>query len=170
MSLKIAIVGPESSGKSTLAAALADHFDTKYVAECARSYIEQLDRPYTEEDLLYIASGQLAAEKAALPYANQFLFCDTNLLVIKIWSQVKYGRVAPGILEKMALTSYPLHLLLAPDIPWESDPQREHPHFRNELFDMYKLELEQAQVPFHIISGENRLEQAIQRCADLLIW
>lgn len=160
---KIALVGPESTGKSTLAIALADYFETNYVSEYARFFLDKLDRPYTEADLLSIANGQLAAEKEALPTAQKFLFCDTNLLVIKIWSQVKYQRIAPEITQKMDLKRYVLHFLLAPDIPWEADPQREHPAFRQELFEMYRLELEKAQVPFYIIKGDNRLEKAISK-------
>ncbi len=160
---KIALVGPESSGKSSLSSALATHFHTTYVEEYARTFIDKLNRPYTEADLLSIALGQKKNEQAKLPHAKKFLFCDTNLLVIKIWSQLKYGRVAPEILQIMDLESYHLHLLLAPDIPWEADPQREHPHLREELFAIYLSELQQAKVPFHIISGENRLEKAVKR-------
>lgn len=169
MTQKIALVGPESSGKSTLAAALATHFETNFVAEYARDFINKLNRPYVETDLIQIAMGQIEAEQEALPDAQKILFCDTNLLVIKIWSQVKYGRVAPEITQNLGLKSYALHLLLAPDIPWEADPQREHPASRNQLFELYHHELIQAQVPFHIIAGENRLEKAVRRCADLLM-
>jgi NadR type nicotinamide-nucleotide adenylyltransferase len=166
---KVSIVGPESSGKSTLAKALAAHFETEVVLEYAREYLEKLGRPYQESDLIDIAKGQLAAEQVAMLHANQFLFCDTNLLVIKIWSQVKYNRVNSEIMELMNLDSYDLHLLLAPDIPWEADPLREHPEFRNELFEIYHQELIASGVPFHIISGKNRLEQAVSGCADLLM-
>lgn len=166
---KVSIVGPESTGKSTLAQALASHFETQVVLEYARGFLENLGRPYQESDLIDIAKGQLATEQAIIPFANQLLFCDTNLLVIKIWSQVKYNRVDPEIMELMNLESYDLHLLLAPDIPWEDDPLREHPEFRNELFEIYHQELLASGVPFHIISGKNRLEKAVSRCADLLM-
>jgi len=164
---KIALVGPESSGKSTLTQALAHHFNEPAVHEYARIYLEQLGRPYTEEDLLFIAQGQLEAEEKISFKARKWLFCDTNLLVIKIWSQVKYQQVSPDILACMHLESYRLHLLLAPDLPWEPDPLREHPNFREALFEMYRAELEEAQVPYAVISGEHRLEQALELLRSL---
>ena len=85
--IKIAIVGPESTGKSTLAAELASYFQAQWVKEYAREYIDKLERPYQKADLKVIAAGQLALEKAVIPIAQKLIICDTNLLVIKIWSE-----------------------------------------------------------------------------------
>jgi NadR type nicotinamide-nucleotide adenylyltransferase len=139
--IKIALVGPESTGKSTLAAQLANYFDAPLVEEYARSFIDQLDRPYRESDLVDIAREQIELEKSAIEAGHQVLICDTNLLIIKIWSEYKYGRCHPWILENMDLRSYGTYFLTGTDIPWTFDPQREHPHQREELLEIYRTEL-----------------------------
>ena len=128
-------------------------FQTRWVPEYARSYLDSLGRPYESTDLLEIAKGQLDWEQEYEAGAQDLLICDTNLLVIKIWSEVKCQSCDPWILEHMQLDSYLIHLLTAPDIPWEFDPQREHPEQREELFLVYKAELTRANVPFEIIRG-----------------
>lgn len=160
---KIAIVGPESTGKSLLAAALADHFCCDFVDEMARPYLEQLDRPYTEDDLLRIAVAQCAEEDRLAATGNPVLVCDTTLLVIRIWSEVKYGRCHPFILEEEARRTYDAWLLTNIDLPWEEDPLREHPHFRMELFELYHAALLKKGVPFAIVrgSGEARTKNAL---------
>ena len=140
--IKIAIVGPESTGKSTLSAMLATHYNTCWVREYARDYIDQLGRPYKETDLDEIARGQILLEDRMESSANRILFCDTNLIVIKIWSEYKYGRCSEWILNEISRRRYDLHLLTYIDIPWEDDPQREHPHKRAYFYDRYKQELE----------------------------
>jgi NadR type nicotinamide-nucleotide adenylyltransferase len=163
---KIAIVGPESTGKTQLTRSLARRYNTVWVAEYAREYLEKLDRPYEADDLILIAQGQLDAEKAAGAWANRWLFCDTNLLVIDIWSQVKYGETHPAIVRAMELDSYALHLLTAPDLPWEPDPLREHPHARDELFVQYENALQQAGVPYAVIQGKG--DERVQQAIDLI--
>ncbi|RMG69257.1 MAG: ATPase, partial [Bacteroidetes bacterium] len=106
--------------------------------EYARAYLSTLGRPYREEDLLAIARGQLAAEARVIDPDKPYLFCDTNLLVIRIWSEVKYGRCDPEIRDMERLDRYALHLLTYPDLPWEPDPLRESPHRLRELFDHYE--------------------------------
>lgn len=167
--LRIAIVGPESTGKSWLSAALAAHYRAPWVAEYARAYLDDLDRPYERADLWPIAQGQLALEEVAAADAQEWLFVDTNLLVIKIWSEFKYGVVDPRILNAMGLHRYALHLLTDIDLPWEEDPLREHPHARQALFGRYHQALVAAKVPFAVVngSGESRLQSAlsaIDRC------
>ncbi len=161
---KIAIVGPESTGKSTLARQLAAHFDAPMVVEYAREYLERLNGPYTQIDLQYIAVGQLRLEKEQARKATDLLICDTNLLVIKIWSEVKYGNISPIIESLMDLNSYHLHLLCKPDIPWQSDPLREHPHMLEALYDRYESALKAAQVPFWVVEGQGseRLACAVE--------
>lgn len=138
---KIVITGPESTGKTTLAQALAKHYQADWVREYARIYIDNLSRPYQEEDLLTIAKGQLASEEVAKAKVNKLLICDTSLEVIKIWSEVKYSRCHPWILEKLRQQKVDLYLLCVPDIPWKYDPKRENPDDRDQLFLMYKAEL-----------------------------
>ena len=160
---KIAIVGPESTGKSTLAAQLAAHYQTVWVEEYARTYLDKLNRPYNQSDLVDIAKGQLQWEAEAAAQANKFLFCDTNLLIIKVWSEYIYGDCDPFILQHMNLDLYDLHFLTGIDIPWVYDPHREHPHKRQELWNIYRRELEIAGVNVVEINGKQqaRLEKAI---------
>ena len=164
MLLKIAITGPESTGKSMLAAQLAEHYHTVWVPEYAREYIDNLDRPYIQEDILEIARGQIRSETAICRQASELLICDTELIVTKIWSEVKYGECDPWILNKLESHKYDLYLLCDIDIPWSEDPQREHPHMRESLLNLYKQELLTRELPFFIVSGIGhvRLDNAIQ--------
>ena len=154
---KIVLLGPESTGKTTLAKQLARHFDTDWVPEYARQYIDELDRPYGESDLLDIAKGQLQLEDEKAKKTNRLLFYDTNLITIKIWSEYKYGRTDAWILDSLNTRSYDFYLLMDTDLPWESDPQREHPEQRPELFDLYKKYLDENQFPFSIITGQGEM-------------
>ncbi|MCI4671566.1 MAG: ATP-binding protein [Bacteroidia bacterium] len=162
---KIAIVGPESTGKSTLAAQLARELGTVWVPEFAREYLENLARPYEQKDLLAIAKGQLALEENQLSKANGLLICDTNLLVIQIWSSYKYGSVSKELQGLIQLEAYELHLLTDIDLPWEFDPMRENPDLkeRQELFEIYKNELLASRVRFTILTGneQQRLKKAM---------
>jgi NadR type nicotinamide-nucleotide adenylyltransferase len=162
--LKIAITGPESTGKSRLAMELAEYYKTVFVPEFAREYIDHLDRPYTQEDILKIAKGQIRDEKRWIKQANRLLFCDTELIVTKIWSEVKYRNCDPWILKKIEENKYDLFLLCDIDLPWEEDPQREHPHMREKLFMLYHNELTRRGVPFKVVSGlgQDRLLNAIR--------
>jgi NadR type nicotinamide-nucleotide adenylyltransferase len=169
--LRIAIVGPECTGKSDLAQFLSHQFQTQWVPEFAREYIEKLNRPYKQEDLLAIAIGQLSLEDNLALKSNQLLICDTNLVVIKIWSEFKYNNCDPRILELMNNRKYDLHLLTHVDIPWEEDPQREHPEKRQLLFDLYKAELQNQNIQFVEIKGEKdeRRRIAVQEIEKLLL-
>lgn len=141
MKIKIVITGPESSGKTTLSEQLAHHFNAPWVPEYARDYIARLNRPYQQSDLLEIARGQAARENEYAQKADKLYFCDTSLEVIKIWSEFKYKRCHPWIIEQQQKYRANLYLLCAPDIPWTYDPQRENPDDRDVLFDIYRREL-----------------------------
>lgn len=154
--IKIAITGPESTGKSQLAEELAGFYNTEFVSEYARGYIDRLDRPYNREDILEIARGQIREEVRMDQKATRMLFCDTELIVTKIWSEVKYGICDPWILEKIEENNYDLFLLCNIDLPWEEDPQREHPHMREKLFSLYLDELTERGFPFKVVSGTGR--------------
>ncbi|NDK57723.1 AAA family ATPase [Pontibacter fetidus] len=154
--LKIAITGPESTGKSTLSAQLASHYQTVWVPEYARTYIADLNREYTLADIEAIARGQLQLEQQLLCSAKNVLISDTDLLVLKIWSEHAFGRTPQFILDKLAQQDYNLYLLMGVDLPWEPDPQREHPHLRQYFYDWYKRELETIGVPFAEITGQQQ--------------
>lgn len=160
---KIAITGPESTGKSVLAEQLASRYQTYWVPEFARTYLETLGRPYREEDILTIAQGQLRQEESVLSDASDYLFCDTEFLVTKIWSLVRYGRCDSWIDEQFFNHRYDLYLLCDIDLPWEYDPLREHPDRRKFLYDYYRRELTDAKFPFAVVRGcgPDRLNQAI---------
>lgn len=167
---KIAIVGPECTGKSDLASFLATRYNTVWVPEYARGYLDNLVRPYEQQDLLTIAHGQQRLEAEWALSANGLLFCDTTLLVIKIWSEVRYGNCDPEIVSALNDSHYDLHLLTYVDIPWEDDPQREHPDKREMLYSMYHEQLSAMKVPFVEIKGEReeRRRKAIEAVDALL--
>ncbi len=169
---KVAIVGPECTGKTSLAEALATHYQTEWVREYARGYLDKLAVPYVQEDLVRIAQGQMRIEDEFAHDAKRVLVCDTNLVVIKIWSEFKFKRVDPWIVGELAKRKYDLHLLTQIDVPWVADPQREHPDHREELYAIYKQELLSMNVPFVEISGNEavRLQSAITAVDKLLIY
>ncbi len=161
---KIAITGPESTGKSELSQQLAREFKTEWVPEYARFYLDRLSEPYQESDLLAIAKGQIAWEEDKMKYASKYLFCDTDLLVIKIWSDFKYGRTDKWIEEHLKENRYDFYLLSDIDISWIPDPQREHPDKRKYFFDLFEDYLKSNNCPYAIVSGieEDRLANAIK--------
>ena len=108
---RIAIVGSESTGKSELSEALAEHYNTVWVPEYAREYLEKINRAYVFEDLKIIADGQMHLEDAYEKKTNNILFCDTNLTVIKIWSEFKFGKIDDWIINEIKKRKYDLHLL-----------------------------------------------------------
>jgi NadR type nicotinamide-nucleotide adenylyltransferase len=160
---KVCVVGPECTGKTALSKYLATHYNTAWVEEYARAYLNKLGRPYDQSDLLKIAHGQLRMEDEWLRDANRLLICDTNLVVLKIWSEVKFGSCDPQILTQMKERKYDLYLLTYIDIPWENDPMREHPERREELYKMYLSEMQQQSTPFVEIKGpmETRQQSAL---------
>jgi NadR type nicotinamide-nucleotide adenylyltransferase len=159
---RVAIVGPECTGKTALSKALATHYRTVWVPEFARRYIGRLNRPYNQSDLLTIATGQLESEKELATQADRLLVCDTTLIVIKVWSEFKYGACDTEILNLLASQHYDYYFLTDIDVPWEDDPQREHPDKREYFFDVYQNELIQLRVPFTTLSGNlsHRLRHA----------
>lgn len=167
---KIAIIGPECTGKSELSQFLAGHYQTAWVPEYARAYLDNLNRPYNQDDLLKIAHGQLRLEDEYARDAQKVLVCDTNLYVIKVWSQFKYGTCAPEILRQIETRRYDLYLLTYVDITWEADPLREHPDQREALYNIYYHEMKAQQVPFVEIKGDRELRRsAALRAIDSLL-
>ncbi|GAA4376691.1 ATP-binding protein [Hymenobacter koreensis] len=175
--LRVALTGPESTGKTTLSQQLADYYHTVWAAEYAREYLDsrQLGLRYSLADLEAIARGQLAAEDAAVAQAQQaglpVVFCDTELLIIKVWSEHAFGNCPDWIQEEIERRHYDLILLMGIDIPWEPDPLREHPHQRQHFYDLYRSELSSRMSNFAEISGTacGRLEQACFLVDELLI-
>ena len=163
---KIVFTGPESTGKTSITKAVASYFAMEWVREYARTYIETLDRPYQEADLLTIAKAQLEKEQALAATKPLFLCCDTSLLVLKIWSDYKYKRCDPWIIQKLHQQLPTLYFLCGTDVPWEYDPQREHPKQRAELFTLYRKELDVLRIPYIILKGN--LEERLQKVVKIL--
>lgn len=163
---RILILGPESTGKSTLAADLAAHFREPWVPEFAREYLEKLNRVYEFEDLSEIAKGQIKLEDELAQNASKFLFVDTDLRVIKVWSEHKFDTVAGWIPEEIERRTYSKILITDVDLPWEADPLREHPDLgmRQYFLDKYLDLASKSGFPFQLISGErpNRLALSVK--------
>lgn len=163
---RILILGPESTGKSTLAKDLAIHFGEPWVPEFAREYLEKLERPYQFEDLAEIGKGQVKLEDQLAEKAQKFLFCDTDLRVIHIWSEHRFGKTDPWVLEEIHRRKYELILLTDTDLPWEPDPLREYPELemRQYFFEKYRKLAEDSGFPYLIVSGdrEKRLKFSLE--------
>ena len=171
--LKIALFGPESTGKTTLAKQLALHYKTVWAPEFARDYLQekwnQNQHICDSSDMLPIAYGQIQLENEKLAQANTYLFCDTNLLVTKVFSEVYYDFCDP-LLEKAASEhEYELFFLTDIDVPWEKDDLRDQPEGRESVFELFKQSLIDNQKPFITLSGDKklRLQNAISIIDDL---
>lgn len=162
--IRIAITGPESSGKTTLTEQLALQTNGTWIPEYAREFLEQLNRPYTQADLDTIAKGQLRAWENA-PVSN-LQICDTDMTVMKVWSDFKFGNCSSFILEALNQQTFDHYFLCQPDIEWEEDPLREHPEKRDELYELYLKELTERNLPFTIIGGSH--EERIASCLKLI--
>ena len=160
---KIIVTGPESSGKTTLCKALSKHFNLPFSKEYAREYLDALNRDYNQDDLLKIAKGQLQAE-------NGIQLLDTDLITLKIWSEYKYGSCNKWILSQIEKekSEKRFYLLCKSDIPWEADPQRENPNNREELFEIYKTELESLGHTYFVVEGKDRVEKSISKISNLI--
>lgn len=154
---EIIVTGPESSGKTTIAARLAERHNTIWVEEFARKYLQELGRPYTRHDIAEIARGQAAWQAQALghPQARNFVFVDTDALVCKIWEEVKFGACSPVTETLWRNSKAGLYLLCAPDLPWQYDPLRETPDpmARWALFERYKQALANEHKTFLVLKG-----------------
>lgn len=165
--IKIALFGPESTGKTTLAKQLADHYETEWVPEFARDYLqekwEENQHICTVDDMMPIAYGQVQLENEKLTEANKYLFCDTNLMVTKVFSEVYYGFCDPLLNEAALEHDYDLFFLTDIDVPWEKDDIRDTPEGRETVFSVFKQTLIDNKKPFITLSGnkESRLAKAV---------
>lgn len=189
---KIVAIGPESTGKSTLCEKLAMHYNTLWVPEYAREYLEKNGTEYDYDNLLTIAKGQIKSEEdisyqlsvisnqqSAIsnqstsylipdqsPFVPLHLFIDTDLYVMKVWAEFVFNKCHNWILDQIALRKYDLYLLCDADLPWVKDALREYPdqETRKKLFLFYKELMINQSTPWCIISGEyeERLKTAIQ--------
>jgi NadR type nicotinamide-nucleotide adenylyltransferase len=191
---KIVIIGPESTGKSTLCEQLAQHYNTLWCPEYAREYLLKNGTKYSYDDLLTIAKGQVGLEEkyeslvgrsesggqsqrsktdSELRTRNlQLLFIDTNMYVMKVWCEFVFGTCHQYILGQIAKRKYDLYLLCNIDLPWTHDELREYPDLerRQKLYRMYKDLMINQPVPWVEIGGnsEQRLNKAIKTVNSLI--
>ena len=168
---KVAVIGPECTGKSDLSEFLAKRYNTEWVPEYARGYLDNLVRAYEQHDLLTIAHGQMRLEDKYEKDCNNLMICDTNLYVIKVWSEFKFGNCHPEILRHIANRKYDLYLLTNIDLPWVADPLREHPNTREELYNIYLKEMKAQRVPCVEIKGlgDERRRKAVDAIEKILV-
>lgn len=161
--LKIVLTGPESSGKTTLANLLADYYKTVPVGEFAREYIAQHGLDYTPADILDIAREQDRQIREAIG-ERDVVIVDTAYLELKVWNQVKFDRKDDFIDSNFASFSPDLYLLCKPDFEWQYDPVRESETMREELYYIYKCNLEMSMKPFVVLVGgiEKRISEALR--------
>ena len=167
---RIAILGAESSGKSELAQALAAHFETLWVPEYLREFVEVGGRVPVSEDQLLIAKTQLARENLAAANAHSWLFCDTTPLMTALYSRHYFDEIDPELVELELAHNYQFTIVTAPDFPWEPDGLlRESPQVRQKVHEDLLALLDERQIPFMLVEGslEARLQQ-VQFALDFL--
>jgi len=173
--IKIVLFGPESTGKTTLSRELAKHYQTVWVPEYAREYLQKKwdkeKKTCEPEDLLPIAEGQMELENSLTHEANEVLICDTDLLETKVYSEAYYLGYCDPVLETYALqNTYDMYFLTYIDIPWEKDDLRDKPNDRERMFLYFKDTLEKYNRNFIILKGDKttRLKLAKNHINQLL--
>jgi NadR type nicotinamide-nucleotide adenylyltransferase len=167
--IKVVLIGSESTGKTNLSEFLANEFNTIFVPEFAREYIENLNSPYTYEDVEYIAHKQVTLEGEYLLKANKIIFYDTYLIITKIWFEIVYKRVPEWIDERIKKCNIDLFLLCNNDIEWIADSVRENGgEMRDNLFKIYENELIKYGFNYRIVNGkgENRIKCALNHIQE----
>lgn len=173
--IKVVLYGPESTGKTTLAKQLAEHYNTLWVPEYMREYLQKKwdseKKLVSKEDLIPIANGQLKLEKEASQQVENLLICDTNLLELKVYSEYYYDGFCPlEIKNEATQDNYSIYLLTYVDTPWELDILRDRPNNRKEMFRIFEAELKKQNFPYQVLKGKEkeRFENAV-RIIDALL-
>lgn len=171
--IKIVLIGPESTGKTTLARHLAEHFDTAWVREYLREFSEEKlkknNKKVEKSDNYTLVKNQISLENEAIQKANNFLFCDTNFVQTMIYSELYFGEKDDFFDECLKNLKYDLYLLTEIDVEWEEDGIRDAPFERENHYKYFKKRLTELNKPFIEISGneEQRKQKAIQIMNDL---
>lgn len=161
---KIVVIGPESTGKSTLCEQLAQHYQTVWCPEYAREYLLKQGGSYNYGDLLHIARGQLQQEEQLQQHARNGIYViDTEMYVMKVWCEVVFEQCHTWILKQIASRKYDMYLLCQTDLPWAKDELREYPDLamRRRLYKMYKDLLIHNPAPWAEVSGTDAARVAI---------
>jgi NadR type nicotinamide-nucleotide adenylyltransferase len=174
--VKVVLFGPESTGKTTMSELLAKHYNTVWVAEYAREYLQgkwNNERKTCEDkDLIPIAQGQIELENKLSLKADKVLICDTDLLETKVYSEEYYGGFVHPELDKFALkNTYDLYLLTNIDTPWEADDLRDRPGQREEMYAAFENALKKYNRPYIKLDGsiKNRMDVAVKAIDQLLM-
>ena len=167
---KIAIVGPESTGKSTMALHLAKTLKTICVPEYARYYCQHLDRNYTLADEVNMFYGQTALENAVISMDPNLIICDTTILTVKIWCDYLFKQTPKEVTDEITKREYDFYLLMDIDLPWQDDPLRDFPNEREYFFGIWKKELEALGAKYQVINGQgnDRLENGVKAAKNYL--
>lgn len=173
--VKVVLFGPESTGKTTLAQQLARHYNSVWVPEYAREYLQDKwnnERKTCEtSDLLPIAFGQMKLENELAKKTDSVLVCDTDLLETKVYSEAYYAGSCDPILEKYAIeNTYDMYFLTYIDTPWEADDLRDKPDQRLEMFKAFENALKKYNRPYVLLKGpkKERLQTAVKYIDKLL--
>lgn len=173
--IKIVLFGPESTGKTTLSDQLARYYNSVWVPEYAREYLQNKwneERKTCEpDDLLPIAEGQMRLENKLSQKTDTVLICDTDLLETKVYSEAYYTGSCDPILEKYALeNTYDLYFLTYIDTPWEADDLRDKPHEREQMFKAFESALITYKRPYVLLKGgmKERFNLAVKHIDTLL--
>ena len=164
----ICFYGPESTGKSTMAKHFAELYDTEFVPEVARELISSNN--FSIDDIIRIGQAQTDRVKEKLKTSNKFLFCDTDLITTQIYSK-KYLRGVPEILfELESEIHYHKYFLFDIDVPWVADGLRDLGERREEMFTVFKKELEVRSIPYKLVSGNwEKRKMIVKKEIDLLL-
>ena len=159
--IKVVLYGPESTGKTTLAKQLATHYNTFWVPEYMREFLQKKwdseKKLVQKEDLIPIAKGQMRLENELSEKVNDLLICDTNLLELKVYSEYYYnGFCPPEIKNEATKNNYSIYFLTYVDTPWEADDLRDRPENREEMFRIFEAELKKQGFPYKILEGNEK--------------
>lgn len=180
---KVVLYGPESTGKTMLSQKLAEHYATLYAPEYARYYLDlkralydpfgrTSDEVCQPQDIPHIVIGQVSFEDAFVEQANRILFCDTNPLMTYVYNKYYYNHDEEWIAQAAVDRNYDLYLLTNIDIPWVPDPPfRDRPNHREELYSLFKEQLDKRKLPYEVISGDydKRLALGVEIVDRLLL-
>ncbi len=162
---RVSVFGPESTGKTTLAARLARELATVHVPEFARAYLESRGGVFTRPDLDVLGEGQIALEDSLARDANRVLICDTDPLLTVVWSEVMYGEASRWLRTTAAARRYDLTLLCEVDLPWVDDPVRYLPAERAQFLARCEAALRAARRPYTVVRGSGDARTLAARAA-----
>src|SRR5690625_693519 len=166
--MRVVLYGPESTGATTLAKQLAAHYNTNWVPEYMRTYLENKTVVPGEEIVAYdeidnIAHAQISSDNTPIKTASKLLCCDTKLLELQVHAEHYYGKCPRTLATYARKNKYELDILTDIDVPWQADEMRDRPENREEMFALFEQKLIDYNLPYITIKGNEseRLKQAI---------